>query len=347
MKHKVLVVDDEPAITRMLERLLRDEFDVVTALSGAEGLEVLTVYDVSLIISDQRMPGMTGIEFLKRASEIRPHCVRIVLTGYTDAADLVEAINSGVVYKYVTKPWENGDLLQTVRRGLSHHETIKAQHRLNLENERLRERLRLSEQSVLNLCSAILKIKNVKIQERAERVRELSLIVGRSMKLNAESVETLALTGSLFAIAELFVPSALCGHNPVKQSFASLVDGARERGLELLTNIPSLEDTVTAIRYITEKFDGSGTPSGLKGVQIPLASRIVAVARAFDEMTFPDPGAIALSDVEALAKLRLDAGRRFDPKVVDTFCGMMGILETRQNSPVSLFDLPVGQITAI
>jgi response regulator RpfG family c-di-GMP phosphodiesterase len=345
MKHKLLVVDDEPAITRMLERLLREEFDVVTALSGPEALELLTVHDIALIISDQRMPGMTGVEFLKRSADIRPHCVRIILTGYTDAADLVEAINSGVIYKYVTKPWENTDLMQTVKRGLSHHETIRAQHRLNLEIQRVRQRLQASERSVLNLCSAILRIKNVRIHERAERVRDLSMIVGRAMEMDTESLETLSLTGSLFAIAELYVPRALCGHNPLKQSYAALVDGARERGLELLADVPSLEEVVTAIRYVTENFDGTGTPSGLMGVQIPLASRIVAVVKAFDEMVFPDTSAIALGDDAAMARLRSESGTRYDPEVVKAFCGMMGIEEGRRVSRAPYFGPSTSQST--
>lgn len=346
MKHKLLVVDDEPAITRSLERILREEFDVVTALSGAEALEVLTLHDIALIISDQRMPGMTGVEFLKRSAEIRPHCVRIILTGYTDAADLVEAINSGVIYKYVTKPWENGDLVQTVKRGLSHHETIRAQHRLNLEIQRVRERLNASEQCVLNLCSAILRIKNVRVHERSERVRDLSVIVGRAMQLDAETMETLSLTGSLFAIAELYVPRALCGHNPLKQTYATLVDGARERGLELLAGVPSLAEVVTSIRFVTEHFDGTGTPSRLTGVQIPVVSRIVAVVKAFDEMIFPDASAIALSDEAAMTKLRVESGHRFDPEVVEAFCGMMSINNGRRVSKLPYFETPVSQTTA-
>ena len=347
MKHKLLVVDDEPAITRMLERLLREDFDVVTALSGAEALELLTVHDIALIISDQRMPGMTGVEFLKRSAEVRPHCVRIILTGYTDAADLVEAINSGVIYKYVTKPWVNTDLMQTVKRGLSHHETIRAQHRLNLEIQRVRERLSSSERSVLNLCSAILRIKNTRIHERSERVRDLSMIVGRAMEMDNESLETLSLTGSLFAIAELYVPRALCGPNPLKESYATLVEGARERGLELLMGVPSLEEVVTAVRYVTERFDGGGTPSGLTGVQIPMVSRIVAVVKAFDEMIFPDTSAIALGDEEAISKLQADSGKRFDPEIVHTFCGLMGIDEGRRVSRTPYFGASVSQMTSV
>jgi len=110
MNYKILVVDDEPANLRMMERLFRGDYEILTAMSGLEALELLNQHDVALIVSDQRMPGMTGIEFLKRAAQIRPQTVRIILTGYTDVGDLVEVINSGVIYKYITKPWVNTDL---------------------------------------------------------------------------------------------------------------------------------------------------------------------------------------------------------------------------------------------
>ena len=142
MTYKIMVVDDEPANLRLLERLFRKDYEVVAAESGEEALRLLTQHDVALLVTDQRMPGMSGIELLKRTTEMRPHMVRIILTGYTDVDTLVEAINSGHVYKYVTKPWNNEDLRQTVNRALEHHDTNKARHELEMVNKRLTARLR-------------------------------------------------------------------------------------------------------------------------------------------------------------------------------------------------------------
>ncbi|HEX8921635.1 MAG TPA: response regulator, partial [Pyrinomonadaceae bacterium] len=118
MPYKIMIVDDEPANLRLLERLFRRDHNVVTAGSGEEALRLLEQHDVALLITDQRMPGMTGIELLKRTAAFRPHTVRIILTGYTDVTALVEAINCGQVYKYVTKPWSNDELRLTVGRAL-------------------------------------------------------------------------------------------------------------------------------------------------------------------------------------------------------------------------------------
>jgi len=142
MTYKIMIVDDEPANLRTLERLFRPNYQVVTAPSGAEALALLDQHDVALLISDQRMPAMTGIELMVKTVAIRPQMVKILLTGYTDVGALIEALNSGLVYRYLTKPWNNDDLRTTVSRALEHYESMKSKHTLGMENERLRARLR-------------------------------------------------------------------------------------------------------------------------------------------------------------------------------------------------------------
>jgi DNA-binding NtrC family response regulator len=142
MSYKIIVVDDEPNNLRVLERLFRHDYEVITAESGEEALRLLGEHDAALVITDQRMPNMTGVELVKRTAEIRPQMVRIILTGYTDVETLVEAINSGLVYKYVTKPWDNEELRLTVNRALEHFETNKRRHELGMINQRLTTRLR-------------------------------------------------------------------------------------------------------------------------------------------------------------------------------------------------------------
>lgn len=137
MKYKILIVDDEPANLRVLERLFRRDFEVLAASSGAEALQQLEQHDVALLITDQCMPQMTGIELLRITTGLRPHMVRIILTGYTDVASLVEAINDCQVYKYVTKPWDNRELQLTVSRAIQHFEANRKRHELELVNQRL------------------------------------------------------------------------------------------------------------------------------------------------------------------------------------------------------------------
>jgi DNA-binding NtrC family response regulator len=141
MKYKIMIVDDELINLRTLERLFRRDYQVLLAQSGAEALTLLEQHDVALLISDQRMPEMSGIELMKRTVALRPHMVKILLTGYTDVGALIEAINCGLVYRYLTKPWNNDDLRITVGRALEHYELIKSKHILGMANQRLRIRL--------------------------------------------------------------------------------------------------------------------------------------------------------------------------------------------------------------
>lgn len=116
MEKTLLLVDDEPNILSALTRLFRrDSYRILTAQSGAEGLEILNNEHVCVIISDQRMSGMIGSEFLAQAKLLRPETVRIILSGYTELQSVTEAINRGAVYKFLTKPWEDDVLRDEIR----------------------------------------------------------------------------------------------------------------------------------------------------------------------------------------------------------------------------------------
>ena len=111
MAHSILCVDDEEHNLQALERLLRKKYDIHTALSGKDALELMEKVHFSLIISDQRMPLMTGVDFLVEAQKIQPQAIRILLTGYTDLESVIDAINKGQIYRYITKPWDNDQLV--------------------------------------------------------------------------------------------------------------------------------------------------------------------------------------------------------------------------------------------
>lgn len=132
-KHErtLLLVDDEQHILSALKRLFRrDGYRVLTADSGAQGLEVLLAESVDVIISDQRMPGMTGVEFLRRAKELRADTVRMTLSGYTDLQSIIDAVNEGAVYKFLTKPWDDVRLREHVAQAFRVRELAQENRRL-------------------------------------------------------------------------------------------------------------------------------------------------------------------------------------------------------------------------
>lgn len=163
----VLVVDDERENLLAFELNFRDQFEVITAESGAEALEVLGGREVAVIVSDQRMPGMSGVELLERTVERWPLLIRMILTGYTDHESLIDAINMGRIYKYVTKPWEPDSLAITIRRAIE-------AYALSRENQHLVETLRRQNEEL----ERIVHERTLELQDANARLHKLAVTDG-------------------------------------------------------------------------------------------------------------------------------------------------------------------------
>lgn len=145
----ILFVDDEESILRSLQRTLRREpYRVLTAVGGEEGLAVLAREQVQLVVSDQRMPVMTGTQFLQRVGKVCPNAVRVILSGYAEPNIIVEAINNGGIYRFIGKPWDDDELRTTLRQCLEHYRILQENRRLSelsarqvKDLERLNQRL--------------------------------------------------------------------------------------------------------------------------------------------------------------------------------------------------------------
>ena len=166
-RRTLLLVDDEPSILSALKRLFRpDGYRLLTAASGAEALELLASHQVDVILSDQRMPGMTGVDFLRRTKALHPDTIRMTLSGFTDLQSIIDAVNEGAVYKFLTKPWDDDRLRGHVTQAFAQKEMADDNRRLQRElatatadqaslNQRLAQLLdRETEQSRLMQASA-------------------------------------------------------------------------------------------------------------------------------------------------------------------------------------------------
>lgn len=141
----ILLVDDEENIIASLRRLLRrDGYRILCAGGGQQGLDILAANDVDVIVSDQRMPNMTGVEFLRHVKTLYPDTVRIVLSGYTELQSITDAINEGAIYKFLTKPWDDDQLRANIFEAFRHKELAD-------ENRRLGEELRLANRQLREL----------------------------------------------------------------------------------------------------------------------------------------------------------------------------------------------------
>jgi len=175
--HTILLVDDEPRILRALERLLRKEgYDLLTAESGEAGLELVQQHKVHVMVSDQRMPGMSGLELLIEARKVHPDVVGVLVSGYLDVNLITEAVNTGEIYRFVAKPWNDDQLKRLIRRSVEHFELV-------LDNRRLQEELRATNEELREL--------NQHLEQRVlERAREL-FIHNRALLLSQEVLDRL------------------------------------------------------------------------------------------------------------------------------------------------------------
>ena len=143
--HKILYIDDDAENLRTFKRLFRKEYDILLAESGEEGLRILQEHaPIPIIITDQRMPEMTGIEFLDQSIQISPESIRMILTGFTDVQALIDAINTGRVYRYITKPWDEQELYVTLKRAIESYELKRRNLQLLEDLQRKHEELEQS-----------------------------------------------------------------------------------------------------------------------------------------------------------------------------------------------------------
>ncbi len=137
----MLVVDDEADVVYAIKELLRFDYRVLGATRGREGIEILAQEEVDVVMTDQRMPDMTGVELLHHVREVYPDTTRLLVTGYADLQGVIDAINEGNVYRYITKPWEAGELQMVVRDAVERHDLVVERQRLLAQLERQNEEL--------------------------------------------------------------------------------------------------------------------------------------------------------------------------------------------------------------
>lgn len=350
----VLLVDDEEYILTSLRRLLMDEkdVDVVTAGSGEEGLELLPeLVNLGVIVSDQRMPGMSGAEFLEKARLVRPDAVRIILTGYADVSAAVDAINRGGAWRYLTKPWNNEELAQTIRDAVELYIRESQTRRLNdiirqqnseMETwtENLKKRLLQStttirEQShtlrqlslkkpvavVFQAFDGFLEVMGGKHAVHARTVSSLVADVARRMGLDAETITRFRLAALLHDVGKFGTLSAELNKGVEDMSESEAGEYRRHplRGEEMVSRVEELADVALMVRSHHETFDGQGFPDGLESERIPLGARLIAIADLIER---------SARSVEkhradfALMTARFHGGTLLDPHLVTKFQGI-------------------------
>ncbi len=351
-KHSLLIIDDEEAILDIMTMMLEEEgYDLRTANSAEEGLKILQESPIfSLIISDQMMPGMTGVQFFTQARKICPNALRVLLTGYTDTDAIIDAINSGGIHLYITKPWQKNELIYTINQMLSKAELLienrllnelvkkqnaellelnknleekvllKTQH-LNQRAEELKasfEKTRLILEGTVLAMSKIVESRDPYTAGHEQQVARIACFIAQKMSLSEHQVEAIRIAAQLHDIGKMSVPSEILT-KPGRLSHLEMemVKTHSQNAHDILENIEFPYPIEQIILQHHERIDGSGYPKGLKGDAIVLEARIIGVADVIEAISSHRPYRPALGIEAAMEEITTHRGTLYDEKVVD------------------------------
>ena len=350
----LLLVDDEPSILSALRRLLRPTgHTVLTATSGAEGLALLATQEVALVVSDMRMPGMDGAQFLEQVRAQKPDTVRLLLTGYADMASTVDAINRGEIYRYISKPWDDQELLLVIRQALEQRElrfenqrllaltqtqnaelqtlnaglsqTVAARTSelgqlnqfLNLANAQLRQQFL----TTVKVFSSLLELRGGGVAGHARRVADLSRKLAHRLDLSEAQQHDIFLAALLHDIGKIGFPDNLLNKPVSLLNSRELTDYRRHAKVSESALLPQheLKDVAHMVRSHHERHDGRGFPEGLVGDDIPIGSRVIALANDFDGLVSGTHSETPFTPEQARNQIRQSKGHHYHPDVVDAF----------------------------
>lgn len=380
---KILCVDDEPNILSSLRRLFRSKgYKVLTALGGAEGLAVLEAETVDLVISDMRMPVMDGAVFLEHVRSRWPDTIRLLLTGYADVQSIIDAINRGEIYRYITKPWDDNDIVLVVKHALERKALELEKKRLeelaHRQNEELKElnasleakveertaalrqahdslihvneKLKNSFLTSIKVFSNVIEMRGGKLVGHSRRVADLARKIAKNLGMDAREIQEVFVAGLLADIGKIGFSDELL-ETPVSQLSSDQLGAFYKhtiRAEQLLMPLEDLQGTAKMLRCQHERFDGRGFPDGLSGSAIPIGARILSLASDYDYLQIGGltPKRVHADDAQAL--IIRGAGNRYDEKVVAAFkqvfhVGSAAVDET-DFQDVSVRDLLPGMI---
>jgi len=328
MTRHIVTTDDDPAIRKILQIMLRKEGYMVTACE--EGNALLNLLKISensidLILLDIKMPGFSGLELLEMIRASYPQIPIIMITAFNDLDTGMRAIRLGAA-DYLAKPVHREALLATVQRVLQESEKVQlllqkqhqAQHQQALLETELKEvlaSLQDTTMATLEAFSETIEQKDAYTKGHCNRVRNLAVALGKVLNLPKETLDILEGGSLLHDIGKISI-SVLLKPGRLNDDEYTVIKKHPQAGEDILRTVLLFDRVRTIIRHHHERWDGRGYPYGLAGATIPFLSRILAVADSFDAMTNNRPYRKALPLCTALEELRKNSGLQFDQQIV-------------------------------
>ena len=357
MQSKVLIVDDDQFALRSMAKVLRGEsYEVVTAASGAEAIELLKEDSFDLVLTDLKMPEVDGLEVLRKAREIAPQAVVLILTGYASLESAIEALREGA-HDYLLKPCSADELKLKIERGLERvrlaeerqqaqealrkahdeleirveertAELAKVNQELRIEiakrkqaEEELRQshaRLRRTLEGMVNALVSAIEMGDPYTAGHQRRVTKLACAIAKEMDLPEEQIEGIRMAGLIHDLGKINVPAQILGKpGPLTELEYGLIKVHPQVGHDALMMIDFPWPVAQIVLQHHERMDGSGYPSGLSGEEIILEARILAVADVVEAMVSERTYRPPRGIDEALEEISQNRSILYDSDVVD------------------------------
>lgn len=339
---RVLVVDDEEVIRTSLARFLRARgFDVTTAESGRQALVAMQDEKFVAMLSDIRMPEMTGLELVPQAHAVDADLAIIMLTAVNDAPTATEALGLGAM-DYLMKPVELGDLATALERALHKRalaiEQRKVERLIREEVAAQTEELRLERERlhsmVVETVQALVRAQETKdpfLRGHSDRVADLAGSIASALGLGDDEVDMIRMAARVMDVGKIGIrESVLNKPGALSTEEFAHVQSHVTMSVEILSPIKPLHDVLDPVRHHHEHFDGTGYPAGLSGTQISIGGRILAAADTYDALTSRRAWREPMSPGEAVAFLEERSGSLLDPEVFGALRGIVSRRKTLQ-----------------
>ncbi|HEY3307657.1 MAG TPA: HD domain-containing phosphohydrolase [Desulfuromonadaceae bacterium] len=303
----VLFVDDETRILHSIERLFCDrDMRCLFASDAGAALEIVAREEVGVVVSDNMMPGMRGVEMLSRVKQICPDTVRILMTAYADLDTAIAAINQSEAFRFIVKPWENESLVEMVEESLDRYGLVVS--------------LGKGDETIYRTVAQTVEMKDRYTKGHCDRVAEYAMRLAAALELAPARIVEIKHGSWLHDCGKIGVPEAILNNaGPLSGNDLQTVKKHPGWGADLARQARMPDTVINIILYHHERFGGGGYPMGINGDKIPLEARIVCIADVFDALFSDRSYRKAYSLDETIEIMHGMTGSFFDPSLMKLF----------------------------
>ncbi len=328
----ILIVDDEPRVIRSIQRVLEgNDYRICASNNPFKALEIMKTEQIDVIVSDNRMPELSGINLLMEAKKISPSTVRILMSAYSDFDVVITAVNDGNIFHYIVKPWNNGQLLDIINNAVQYkkeqedkeqiiHSMLKDKEKWSDIVGQLNRKIDASNEKTVNALLKVIKVKDSDLMRHSQNVTNIALEIASAMNLSGSQREYIKLAGWFHDIGKIAIHDNIL----YKQGKLDLDEFAEMKhhpsvGAEILKETEFLKSISDIVLQHHERMDGEGYPGRLQGDEILLEARIIAIADTYDALVTDRVYRKGMAREAALSVLMEGSGSHYDRNIVEIF----------------------------